>query len=53
MMSSARLAVYRARYDYTPSSDEEKGCISFTEGDLLEVEKPIADLEGTEERPTG
>jgi len=53
MMSSGRLAVYRARYDYTPSSDEEKGCVTFVEGDLLEVEKPIAGLEGTEDKPTG
>lgn len=45
--------MYRARYDYTPSSDEEKGCVTFVEGDLLEVEKPIAGLEGTEDKPTG
>lgn len=52
-MSSAKFVLYRAQFDYTPPSDQENQFIAFSEGDILEVERPIKDLQGTEENPKG
>ena len=49
----AKFAFYRILHKYTPEPEEADGMLAIEVGDLIEVKRPVAPEEGTEEHPEG